>query len=242
MKMWKTKQKNEIFQVLNGRSNCYYIPTSQGNVLIDTGMRSDYSDLKRHLKSIHLVNDKVDFLALTHTHFDHCRNARSIQDENNCRIIVGAPEAEFAAKGYTPIPEGTFIFTRFLNRLGNMMISGSFGYAPFNADILVGDTYNLMSGEITIDFISTAGHSKGSISIVVDNDIAIVGDAMIGVFKDSIFPPFADDVPDMIKSWNKLLNTGCRVFLPGHGHEISRELLQRHYDKYSEKYAKEEVV
>jgi hydroxyacylglutathione hydrolase len=242
MKMWKTKQKNEVFQILDGRTNCYFIPTDQGNILIDAGMRSVYPSLKKHIKSMHLVNDKVDFLVLTHTHFDHCQSAALVKSENSCRIIVGEKEAEFASKGYTPIPQGTYMVTRFLNSLGNMMIHGSFGYEPFNADILVGDCYNLLSGDIKIDLISTSGHSDGSISVIVDDDIALVGDTMIGIFTDSIFPPFADNVPAMIMSWQKLLKTDCRIFLPGHGHEISRKLLQKHYDKYALKYKVKKVV
>jgi glyoxylase-like metal-dependent hydrolase (beta-lactamase superfamily II) len=63
-----------------------------------------------------------------------------------------------------------------------------------------------------------------------------VGDAMFGVFWWSVFPPFADDVPIMIRSWGKLLNTGSKLFLPGHGTENSRELLEKQYNKYKLKY------
>ena len=67
--------------------------------------------------------------------------------------------------------------------------------------------------------------------MIVDNEIAIVGDAMLRFFKNSVFPPFADDIKEMIKSWGKLLKTECNLFLPGHGKEIKRELLQREYNK-----------
>jgi len=63
--------------------------------------------------------------------------------------------------------------------------------------------------------------------------ISIVGDAMFGVSKRSIFPPFADDEPEMVKSWKKLLNTGSSLFLPSHGNENSREKVESNYIKYS---------
>jgi glyoxylase-like metal-dependent hydrolase (beta-lactamase superfamily II) len=59
---------------------------------------------------------------------------------------------------------------------------------------------------------------------------------MFGVFKNSIFPPYADNTGKMIKSWNRLLNTDCSIFLPGHGNEIKRELLKKQYDKYARKH------
>jgi hydroxyacylglutathione hydrolase len=36
----------------------------------------------------------------------------------------------------------------------------------------------------------------------------------------------------MIESWDKLLNTNCNLFLPGHGKEISRKLLKNQYEKH----------
>jgi hydroxyacylglutathione hydrolase len=84
--------------------------------------------------------------------------------------------------------------------------------------------------------INTEGHSPGSISIIVDNEVAVAGDAMFGVFKNSIFPPYADNPAEMVKSWKKLLNTGCKIFLPGHGNEIKRERLKKEYEKYKSRY------
>ena len=84
--------------------------------------------------------------------------------------------------------------------------------------------------------IKTEGHSSGSISVIVDNEIAIVGDAMFGVFKNSVFPPYADNQTEMINSWNVLLDTDCNTFLPGHGKEIKKEFLQKEYYKYARKH------
>jgi glyoxylase-like metal-dependent hydrolase (beta-lactamase superfamily II) len=82
----------------------------------------------------------------------------------------------------------------------------------------------------------TPGHSPGSISVIIDNEIAIVGDAMFGVFRNSVFPPFADDLKQMVLSWGKLLETECTSFLPGHGTEKNRGLLQRQFEKYKARY------
>jgi glyoxylase-like metal-dependent hydrolase (beta-lactamase superfamily II) len=49
-------------------------------------------------------------------------------------------------------------------------------------------------------------------------------------------PPYADNIEAMIENWGKLLNTNCNIFLPGHGKEIKRELLQKEYYKYARKH------
>lgn len=242
MKMWKTINRNEIFQVLGGRANAYFISTALGNILIDNGVRSSYPRLMKHINKLHLVSDKIDFLVLTHTHFDHCQNTKRIKDKHKSQIIIGAEEGEFVQQGKTPIPEGTFSFTRVVARLGRMLEIRQFGYAPFKADKLVEDKMTLIKEDIVVEVISTPGHSRGSISVIVDNDIALVGDAMFGIFKDSIFPPFADDISSVIQSWSKLLNTGCQLFLPGHGSEIKRELLEKEYHKYAAKYNLQNAV
>jgi len=132
------------------------------------------------------------------------------------------------------LPEGTFPIARLIVNLGKKIGQRKFGYKPFIPDLLVTDKLDLKMFNVSI--ISTGGHSAGSISIIVDNEIAIVGDAMLGVFKESVFPPFADDTKEMVKSWGRLLETKCHTFLPGHGHAIKRELLQREFDKYARKY------
>ena len=115
------------------------------------------------------------------------------------------------------------------NRIGKRR----FGYQPFIPDMWIsGET--ILEG-FPIQIIPTPGHSKGSISIIVDKEIALVGDTLFGVFRNSVFPPFADDVKEMVKSWGLLLDTRCCIFLPGHGSEIKRELLQKKSDKLTRK-------
>ncbi len=64
-------------------------------------------------------------------------------------------------------------------------------------------------------------------SLIVDDEIAIVGDAMFGIFPGSIFPPFGDDKLQITQSWKLLLETGCRLFLPAHGTANSREQVEK---------------
>jgi len=63
----------------------------------------------------------------------------------------------------------------------------------------------------------------------VDDEIALVGDTLFGVLPRSVWPPFADDPARMVQSWGQLLETPCRLFLPGHGREIGRERLGRNF-------------
>ncbi len=237
MKSWKTKNGYEIFQVLNRRSNSYLICSEDGNILVDTGRESAFSKLQKNIGSLNLKLKNIDLLILTHTHYDHCQNAFAIKEQTNCQILMSEYEAEHSQYGFTPLPKGTFPITSYISNLGNRIGQRSFGYKPFVPDVLVTDELDLTTFKIKL--ISTSGHSKGSISVIIDNEIGIVGDAMLGVLKESVFPPFADDSTKMVGSWGRLLETKCHTFLPGHGKEIKRELLQREYDEYVRRYNKQ---
>ena len=75
------------------------------------------------------------------------------------------------------------------------------------------------------DIMHTPGHTSGSVSVIIDDEIALVGDTMFGIFRSSVFPPFADNIPELIRSWKSLLETECSLFLPSHGREKTREEL-----------------
>jgi glyoxylase-like metal-dependent hydrolase (beta-lactamase superfamily II) len=200
-------------------------------VLIDTGRKNRRSSLLRNLKKLHV--DKIDWLILTHTHFDHCENAGFLQKRLNCKIVTAEKAYSNARRGYALLPLGTNPFSRLLSRIGNKMLLPFFHFKSFTPDYTFDEFFSFSIPGITIEVITTPGHSDDSISIIVNNEIALVGDAMFGIFKNSIFPPFADNPVVMVESWGKLLDTPCRLFLPGHGAEIKRELVESEQVKYA---------
>ncbi|AEG17297.1 MBL fold metallo-hydrolase [Methanobacterium paludis] len=233
MKKWITHGNHTISQVLEGRSNSFLISKGNIHVLVDTGRINSWKNLEEKLDCI-LEGDRLSALVLTHTHFDHVENAAKIKEKYNPKIITHKSEAEYLGRGNTPLPAGTNFITRFIMNLGKRM-QLNYNYESVACDIMVDEKYDLNPLGINAYIIYTPGHSPGSISVIVDDEIAIVGDAMFGVFGGSVFPPFADDIKVMVDSWDKLLKTGSQLFIPGHGQERSRKLLQNQFDRYKER-------
>jgi len=229
----KTKKGTIIYQLLTGRSNSYLISTPGLNILVDTGKSSAYKRLLAGLNSFRLSSNRIDYLILTHTHFDHCQNAAMIKEKYQCRIMLSEKENRFIRHGFTPLSKGTDFFKKIISAFGNHILWKRCRYMLFAGDVLIKDSFYFENLYSDIRIINTEGHSQGSISIIVDDEIAIVGDAIFGVFKNSAFPPFADNPKKLVNSWKILLNTGCEIFLPGHGGIITRGTLQKEYDKYS---------
>lgn len=229
MKRWKTKSGCNIFRVLSGRSNVFLVTNGQKNILIDTSARFMWPKLVKGLKQLNV--EKIDYLILTHTHFDHAGNARRIKEIYNARVLVHQDEAAYLSTGENILPKGTNLFTRLLVRLLAKKFLSISRYEPCEYDKLINRDFVLNDVGINALIMHTPGHTSGSVSVIVDDEVAIVGDAMFGVFKGSIYPPYANDVAQMIKSWGNLLKTGCSVFLPSHGSADDRSLVQKEYNK-----------
>jgi len=226
---WKTTNGYLIYRVLSGRCNVYLIVAEGKRILVDTSTSTDYLTLQEKLLSSDFPGKGLDYLILTHTHYDHCRNAQRLQQDTGCRIYLSEEARQFVANGYTRLPSGTTWLTMFWVTLGRMIGKSRFGYDPFIPYKYLTGNYDFKKEGFAITIIPTPGHSSDSVSVLVDGEIALVGDAMFGIFKKSIYPPFADDKKEMVKSWGLLLQTTCKWFLPGHGRPVSRKLLEKEY-------------
>jgi glyoxylase-like metal-dependent hydrolase (beta-lactamase superfamily II) len=231
MKVWTTKNGTTIAQVLGGRSNAYTVSNGRAFFLVDCGVQRDWERLRRRIDHVNESRCPLIALILTHSHFDHAENAAAVKARYRAPILIHRSEGEYLLKGENPGVHGTFLINRLLVSLfGSRYLSGH-RYTPTQWDILVDERYPLSDWGFHAYALHTPGHSPGSLSVVVDDEIAVAGDAVFGVFPGSVVPPFARDEKLMRLSWKALLNTGCSTFLPGHGRERDRALLQNHLYK-----------
>lgn len=234
MKTWTTSSGTTIQRILSGRCNCHLIRGEKGFLLVDCGGKRQWNRLSTRLMRFGVGAAAPLTLVLTHSHFDHAENAAALKREFNAVIMVHESEADNLEQGENPAIRGANPFFRFLVRAGERSgIMARMGYAGTPADLLVGNHFDLQPQGFPATIIHTRGHTHGSMSVVVDNEIALVGDSVFGIFPGSAFPPFAVDPEQLARSWEKLLDTNCVLFLPGHGHPRSRYLLQQQLKKHS---------
>lgn len=223
-----TTKGNEVIRLIGGRSNVFLIRHKTGSMLIvDTGVRMSRSWLMKALKNHGAM--KADYLILTHCHFDHVANAAFLREKTGAHVVIHKDEAGFLENGTMSIPAGTYPHTSALVKLANV-VHVKLGAEPCTVDMEFDDSL-ILPGFEGIELIHTPGHSSGSISILVDNEIALVGDTMVNAPLFKIFPPFADDVTILMESWKRLLDTGCTTFLPSHGNAITRQDLLNTLEK-----------
>jgi hydroxyacylglutathione hydrolase len=233
MKKWETKSGYKIIQLLSGRSNVFLITDGKNKLLVDTSVSRLWSKLQKQIDKLGITT--IDYLILTHAHFDHAANSNRIREKYNATVIVHRKEERFLSGGNNILPKGTTCITKsIVNILGKRLFS-RFNYEPCIPDFLMDSYFDLKELGFNAYLLHTPGHTIGSISLIVDDEIAIVGDTMFGVFKWSVFPPYAEDEVQMVISWGRLLETKCSKFLPSHGTANSRLLVQKDYNNRSKK-------
>lgn len=222
-----TGKGTSVKRLTPARCNIWAITRNGRTLLVDTGISFDRSRIAHALERKGLIPEAV---ILTHTHFDHAGNAAWLQAEYGAEVVVQEAESRMLATGDTPIPEGTYSVTRGLVSIGRK-VAPVFKYDPCTADHVFSDHFDLNRFGINGFIIHTPGHSPGGATVVIDDELAIAGDSVIGTMPGSPFPPFADDVPLLISSWKRIIDTGCSSFLPGHGKPVSREDMISEYNK-----------
>ncbi len=192
MKIFNTRNGFRITRLLRGRSNVFLVEGNNKRILIDTSPGNKWTKLKLRLKNLGI--NKINYLILTHTHYDHAGNASKIKRLFEAKVIVNKQEVLFLQSGEMSIPSGTNLITKFIVNNIAPLLQSKLNYEPCQADIIVDQYLDLNELGINGIIIHTPGHSPGSQSVIIDNEIAIVGDAMFGIFPGSIYPSYAEDV------------------------------------------------
>jgi len=220
-----------IITIPMGHSNSYLIISGGRGILVDAGSKGKIKKLQTALERNNLKFSDIVLVILTHTHYDHVGSLAEIKDSSRAKILVHSEEQGYLEKGITPFPRGTMWFSKIIFRIGNTLMASKSKYQPVSPDIVVRGEYDLGKYIPGAKVIPTPGHTAGSISLVIENEVAFVGDTLFNIMPGSVFPPFANNVPELLKSWEKLIAAGYRTFYPGHGKSITLQKLKDSYKK-----------
>jgi glyoxylase-like metal-dependent hydrolase (beta-lactamase superfamily II) len=254
---WPAGEGVTVTRILGGRSGSFLVSNGSRRLLVDTGTPQDRRRLASALDDLGV--ERIDWLVLTHTHYDHAGNARFVRERFGARVAVHRAEAEYLASGLTDgegvVPRGTNSPLRFATDRLEGFLTRALSFEPCAADLIVDGPLDFSGDGIDARIILTPGHSIGSISVIADGSVdvggadgavtadsvardapitgpvALAGDAVFGAFPGSAFPPFAWDAGRLIASWTLLLETSCRVFIPAHGKPVAKALLERELKK-----------
>ena len=225
----KERRQNRITPIRMLSSNAYVVANGRKAILIDCGMKKKEKKILAALEQMHLSPNDIQLIILTHTHYDHAGSIAALQQITGAKILVHKAEAGCLEEGYCAFPKGTMWFPKIMSAIGNALNKWVGRYKPVAPDIAISRRFDLKPYGIDGYVLPTPGHTAGSLSVVIEENHAIVGDTLFNIFKHSCYPPYANDQEGLLKSWKKLLETGCEHFYPGHGKPFTRERLQKTY-------------
>lgn len=217
------RNESQIVRVRLGKANAYFVIGENRVLLVDTGTRGSEKKILRFLEDLGLSPSNIELIIITHTHYDHAGSAKALKDMTGAGIAVHQDEANCLREGYGGFPKGTSLLTRAVSWVGTTLGKRVGRYGAVSPDSTVGERFGLEEYGINGYILPTPGHTSGSISVIVQDKFAIVGDTLFNVFRKSLFPPFADDRDELLRSWKKLLDTGCERFYPGHGSPFGKD-------------------
>ena len=218
-----------------GTSNAYLVANKGHVILIDAGMKRKEHKVIAALRRMDISTHDIKLIILTHAHYDHCGSLKALKDITKARILVHKAEAACLTQGYCEVPQGTMWFSKALSFIGRNLAKKLVKYEAVAPEITISERFDLHEFGINGYILPTPGHTAGSISVIIEDKHAIMGDTLFHVVKHSVFPPYANDQKALLRSWKQLLEIGCEHFYPGHGKPFSRAKFEKTYERIKRK-------
>jgi hydroxyacylglutathione hydrolase len=222
-----------IIKISLGTSNAYLVGEHHRYILVDAGNAGRVGKVKRVLRTKGILPSQVELIVITHVHYDHVGSLKAIQDLCGCPVAVHEKEAPLLRSGRVVFPRGTNLLGKCVMGLGTRLSTirpALFAFEPVEPGIVISEEMSLERFGIAGTMVPTPGHSSGSLSVVLSDGTACVGDLAINYLPfglGPIFPPFADDVHQLLLSWDLLLEKGVHTIFPGHGNAFPASKLGR---------------
>ncbi len=212
--------QTQIHRIPVGLVNCYLV-RHQGTMLVDCALPGRSDALCRAIHALSIKPEEVNLIILTHGHFDHIGSACEMAQRTGARVAIHADDAKWLKSGRTAPASGLGLWGRLLC-LVLPRLESRLRFDPLTPDIVVGnEDLALDSYGVPGKLVHTPGHTPGSMSLVLSDGSAFVGDiAMSGLPALTRWPGlpiFADDPKGLALSWRRLLSMGASTVYPGHG-------------------------
>jgi metallo-beta-lactamase class B len=132
---------------------CYLITTSEGHILINTGLSSSAMQIKNSVEQLGFKFSDIKILLTNQAHYDHVGALASIKNMTGAKVMVDEKDAAVLEDG------GKSDYA-----LGGEKSS----YVPLKADELLQDGEDIVLGGTSLKMLHHPGHTKGSCSFIFE--------------------------------------------------------------------------
>ena len=143
--------------------------------IIDSGVKDSYKFIYEYIEKNQRKVSEIKTLIISHSHPDHIGSAKRIKNDTGCKVI-----GHFQEKNWIED-----IDLQYKNR----PVPGFYGLVDESVELdelVMGGECLVLDKDITVSIINTPGHSKGSFSMLFNEDsILFTADSL----------PLANDIP-----------------------------------------------
>ena len=134
----------------------YLIRFGAKAALIDAGGGSGHDNLATNISEVLPPGTEIEYLFLTHCHYDHTGGAAAVKDQYGCRIVAHELDAAYLEDGDSTVTAATW----YGSRMNPLKIDHKIKNAK--------ETFQVGSGELTA--YHCPGHSPGSVVYLAELD------------------------------------------------------------------------
>ncbi|MFA6033918.1 MAG: MBL fold metallo-hydrolase [Myxococcota bacterium] len=213
-----------------------FIITGDKTALVDAGVPPVGPELFKAVKEV-LGERPLDFILLTHSHYDHCGCIPYLKRKYPGLKVVGSG----TAKKVLTKPEARSFMGKMSREVEDAMdfqqsYPGediSLDSDLLDVDIVVaeGDTFDL-GGGVHFDVYETPGHTRCGLSYFMSPDRALFAGESLGAYagEDSVLANYLSDYEAYMDSLKKVAALPAEMLgLPHHGMLVGREDVKRYF-------------
>lgn len=178
----------------------YLIDFDGHAALVDTGTGRGHKRLLDNIDKAGVRKEHIEYLLLTHCHYDHTGGALDLRGKLGCPVIAHELDADFLERGDSEITAASWYGTKFY---------------PCPVDRrLRGARETLMLGKRPIAALHIPGHSPGSLAFVAESEgqTVLFGQDVHG----PLDPRLHSDRADYRASLQRMLAIGADILCEGH--------------------------
>ncbi len=189
--------------------------------MIDGGPPGKLKQIQKFLEANSLPAGEIKLMILTHGDFDHIGSAKDIKELTGGMIAIHKNDKINLEKSVYNFPLGVTRWGRISRLLLNPIMKKFAKIPPIDADIILNDEdYSLKIFGINGKIIYTPGHTRGSVSVLLETGEAFVGCLAHNNLPFRLrpgLPIYGGDVERIKESWRMMIDKGAKMIYPGHG-------------------------
>jgi hydroxyacylglutathione hydrolase len=218
----------KINRITLGIANCYLL-RHEGTILIDAGLANQETKFQRELNRLGVPASDIQLILATHGHADHIGSAAKIAEFTGAPIAIHQAERDWLEKGILKPPPGVTVWGRILASFSGLAKT-LMRFQPAPVGVVFSDEeFSLAEFGIPGKVLPTPGHSPGSVTVLLDNSDAFVGDLAMNSLPLRLspgLPILADDIQQVKDSWRRLFQGELGTIYPGHGKPFPAQVMR----------------